>query len=147
MTEVHEQETIELNRVCLKMEGDQIRVLEDTFLGTPKEAIYKVDDPQQLKGYKMKFVMKNKLGKVIPRPQDTPLNIEHYVVFSDPSEKEKHLDALADSIGQKIHKHLEEVESAKQAMLNYKETKQPHSHGEAPGEKRGVLLRNTVEQD
>lgn len=133
-----------LYRVTLKLEEAEIRLLEDEFIGEEKGLIYKVDDPQLLKGYKLKYVMKSKLGKIVMRPQDDPTLFEHYVVYGDPAEREAYLDALADSMEGKVKALMDRIQKSVSAIEKFKETKAPTVSGDdAPRKRARTLIRKT----
>jgi len=133
-----------LYRVTLKLEDAEVRLLEDEFIGEEKGLIYKVDDPQSLKGYKLKYVMKSKLGKIVMRPQDDPTVFEHYVVYGDPAERDAYLDALADSIDKKVKALLDKINTSVVAIEKFKETKEATVSGSnAPRTKPRMLIRKT----
>lgn len=133
-----------LYRVTLKLEEAEIRMLEDEFIGEEKGLIYKVDDPQSLKGYKLKYVMKSKIGKIVMRPQDDPTVFEHYVVYGDPSEKEAYMESLAASIDKKVKALMDRIQKSVVAIERFKETKQATVAGDdTPRTKPRMLIRKT----
>lgn len=133
-----------LYRVTLKIEQAEVRLLEDEFIGEEKGLIYKVEDPQLLKGYKFKYVMKSKLGKIVMRPQDDPTIFEHYIVYGDPAERDAYLDILADSVDDKIKKLMDRIQKSVEAISTFKQTKAPTvSADDSARNKPRVLIRKT----
>lgn len=133
-----------LYRVTLKLEEEEIRMLEDEFVGEEKGLIYKVEDPQSLKGYKLKYVMKSKLGKIVMRPQDDPTIFEHYVVYADPAEREPYLEGLANSIENKIKILMNKISKSVAAIEKFKETKAPTvTADDEPRTKPRILIQRT----
>ncbi len=133
-----------LYRVTLKLEDAEVRLLEDAFIGEEKGLIYKVEDPQMLKGYKFKYVMKSKLGKIVIRPQDNPTLFEQYVVYGDSSERDAYLEILADSVDKKVKTLMERIQKSVIAIAKFKETKAAMvSADDGPRVKPRVLIRKT----
>lgn len=92
--------TTTLSRVSLKIEDGNITLLDDKIEVIEQDLLYEVLDQRKLPGYKLKYVMKNSLHKVIQRPQRKANHnlVDHYVIYTKKSERKKFIGLLISSI-------------------------------------------------
>ncbi len=117
-----ESEIVTLSRISLKLKNGEITLSEDTFSAEAKDIIFKIKDPEKLPGYRLKYVMKNKMSKVTARPQDKsdPTAFDCYAIYLEAEERVPLLKLLTEDIENKLKEFQNQVNNSLINMVKFR---------------------------
>jgi hypothetical protein len=122
-----EESSATLSRISVRIKNGEISLNEDSFDTEAKDIIFKVKEPEKLPGYKLKYVMRNKISQVTARPQDKsePIAFDYYAVYLNKSERLPLLTKITEEIEGKLKSFQTEVNDSLIKLVKFRREKIP----------------------